>query len=74
MDPDHKAAQSAGYRNVALNLRMVNVEAQKLGIETHIAEVQLLLKSFAELKVNVQPLICTFSFERHRNCSFILVV
>jgi hypothetical protein len=38
-------------RNVALNLRIVNGEARRLGIEMHVAEVQLLLRSFAELKV-----------------------
>ena len=49
--PSYQAAQSAGYRDVALNVRIINAETKALGVETHVAEVQLLLKSFAEIKV-----------------------
>jgi hypothetical protein len=51
MDPDYNSACSAGYRDVALNIRIVNNETKDLGIETHVCEVQLLLKAFAQLKV-----------------------
>ena len=51
LDPAHNASPSAGYRSVALNLRLISAEARLLGIEAHVAEVQLLLREFAELKV-----------------------
>ena len=53
LDPAYDSADSAGYRDVALNLRIVSAAAQDLGVETHVCEVQLLLKSFAELKVPI---------------------
>lgn len=51
LDPAYDSSQSAGYRDVALNLRIVNAETKALGVETHVAEVQLMLKPFAEIKV-----------------------
>ena len=36
---------------MALNLRLTGVAARELGVETHVCEVQLLLRPFAELKV-----------------------
>ena len=51
MDPNYDSSISAGYRDVALNLRIVNDETKDLGVETHVCEVQLILKAFAELKV-----------------------
>ncbi len=47
-----QAAETAGYRNVAINLRVVNEDARKLGIETHVAEVQLVLQAISDIKVN----------------------
>jgi hypothetical protein len=51
LDPAHNAGPSAGFRSLALNLRVITAEARRLGIEAHVAEVQLLLREFAELKV-----------------------
>ena len=53
LDPGYDAAASGGYRDVALNLRLTGVAARELGVETHVCEVQLLLRPFAELKVGV---------------------
>ncbi len=50
LDPKYDAALSAGYRDVAINLRMVGQEARSLNLEEHVCEVQLILKAFAELK------------------------
>jgi arabinogalactan endo-1,4-beta-galactosidase len=51
MDLEYNEQQSAGYRDVALNIRIVNERAKQLGLSGHVGEVQLLLKSVAELKV-----------------------
>jgi hypothetical protein len=50
LDPQYDAAKSAGYRDVAINLRMVCPEARNLNLDQHVCEVQLILKAFAELK------------------------
>ncbi len=54
LDPDYNAEESLGYRDVALNLRVVTAETRQLGSETHVCEVQLLLRAFAELKVSTR--------------------
>lgn len=46
------AAESAGFRNVALNLLIVTPEAAELGVDTHVCEVQLLLRDFMDAKSN----------------------
>ena len=51
LDPRDDAAGSAGYRDVAVNLRVDSDEARQLGVEGHVCEVQLLLLPFAEIKV-----------------------
>ena len=43
----------AGYRDVAVNLRIKSPAAVSLGLDDHICELQLLLRSFAELKVKL---------------------
>jgi len=48
--PDYDARRTAGYRDVALNLRLDNRETRELCIENHIAELQLLLIPFAHVK------------------------
>ena len=50
LDPQYNALSSAGYRDVAINLRMVGQEARDLSLDEHVCEVQLILKAFAELK------------------------
>ena len=51
LDASYDATLCAGYRDLALNLQIVNPTTEQLGVETHICELQLLLLPFAELKV-----------------------
>ena len=51
LDPSFDSSQSAGYRNLAINLRLVSSEATRLGVEGHVCEIQLLLASMAVIKV-----------------------
>ena len=53
LDPAYDARRSAGYRSVALNLRVVGPLTEGLGVDLHVCEVQLLHRPFAELKVGV---------------------
>mmetsp|Transcript_60146 Transcript_60146/g.159854 ORF Transcript_60146/g.159854 Transcript_60146/m.159854 type:complete len:757 (+) Transcript_60146:2012-4282(+) len=51
LDPSYDAARlSGGYRDIAINLRIVNAQTMDLGIDTHVCELQLLIRPFAELK------------------------
>jgi len=50
LSPAYESKLTAGYRDVCINLRMVGAQAQALGSELHLCEVQLLLLEFAELK------------------------
>jgi len=50
MCPEYSSDESAGYRDVCINLRPVNKEAVLLGAEMHMCEVQLILRQFAEIK------------------------
>lgn len=43
---------SAGYRDVLLNMRLCTKETGMLGCDTHMCEVQLILRSFGELKTS----------------------
>jgi hypothetical protein len=54
-DPESDASSSAGYRNLAVNLRLDNSETRALGIETHVCEVQLLHLQMAAIKVTSFP-------------------
>ena len=49
--PNCGASDSLGYRDVALNLRIISLEAKYFGVDTHICELQLVLKPFVDLKV-----------------------
>ena len=51
LSPRYDSAQSAGYRDVAVNLRIRTDETRWLGVAGHVCEVQLLLQPFADLKV-----------------------
>ena len=51
-DPGLSSAVSAGYRNLAVNLRIVTSETRSLGTEMHVCEVQLLLLPMAVIKVS----------------------
>jgi hypothetical protein len=61
-DPALDSVSSAGYRNLAVNLRVDTPETRALGIETHICEVQLLLLHMAVIKV-----ICSCELVRTHN-------
>jgi len=50
MDLDYNGASSAGYRDVAMNVKINTETTRKLGVQDHICEVQLILVCFAELK------------------------
>uniref|UniRef100_A0A7S1DHM5 Uncharacterized protein n=2 Tax=Hemiselmis andersenii TaxID=464988 RepID=A0A7S1DHM5_HEMAN len=50
LSPDYDPEETEGYRDVCINLRIINKQAQGVGAELHICEVQLLLLEFAALK------------------------
>jgi hypothetical protein len=54
LDPAFNTAKSAGYRDVALNLKLSNVETLGMGLEEHVCEVQLILLPMYQLKVLYQ--------------------
>ena len=47
----HSHALDVRYRDVAVNLRIDSEETRRRGAETHVCEVQLLLRAFADIKV-----------------------
>lgn len=49
---DADAASSSGYRQVMLNLQIVTEWTERIGVATHVSEVQLLLKGFANAKTS----------------------
>ncbi len=53
LDLSYDSSISAGYRDVAFNVQIINKDTIELGVETHICELQLLLRPFAELKVPI---------------------
>ncbi len=56
---DFNSKESAGYRNLAVNLRLDTAETRAIGLETHVCEVQLMLLTMAAIKVcNHHNLIC----------------
>ena len=55
----YDGAESLGYRDVAFNLRLRTAAAREFGVDTHVCEVQLLLRPFAKMKV--VRLFCSFS-------------
>jgi hypothetical protein len=52
LDLDFDSAQSAGYRDVSLSLCIVTEETCSLGLDSHVCELQLLLRAFHSLKVS----------------------
>jgi len=53
LSPEYNASRcSGGYRDVALNLRICMPETQRLGLDGHVCELQLILKSFYERRSN----------------------
>eukprot|EP00282_Hemiselmis_andersenii_P006361 CAMPEP_0114125082 /NCGR_PEP_ID=MMETSP0043_2-20121206/9114_1 /TAXON_ID=464988 /ORGANISM="Hemiselmis andersenii, Strain CCMP644" /LENGTH=242 /DNA_ID=CAMNT_0001217991 /DNA_START=68 /DNA_END=793 /DNA_ORIENTATION=- len=56
LDKSYDSSLSAGYRDVALNVRIVSEEAIELALDTHVCEVQLILK-------------VSFALENHQFCN-----
>ena len=50
LDLAYNASLSGGYRDVNINLRFTTPAAALLGVETHVCELQLILRRIAELK------------------------
>eukprot|EP00283_Hemiselmis_rufescens_P001240 CAMPEP_0173471944 /NCGR_PEP_ID=MMETSP1357-20121228/78650_1 /TAXON_ID=77926 /ORGANISM="Hemiselmis rufescens, Strain PCC563" /LENGTH=319 /DNA_ID=CAMNT_0014440261 /DNA_START=439 /DNA_END=1399 /DNA_ORIENTATION=- len=50
LNHSYDSDETGGYRNVCINLKMVNKEAHFLGVELHQCEVQLILEGFANIK------------------------
>ena len=55
LDPACNSAQSAGCRDVAMNIRITTPEAQTLGANAHVCELQLVLRQYAEFKMRERP-------------------
>ncbi len=51
LDPNYNSLTTAGYRDVELNMLIINQATLDLGINTHVCEMQLIHQPFAELKV-----------------------
>jgi hypothetical protein len=50
LSKDYDSEETGGYRDVCINLRVINKQAFALGAELHMCEVQLILKDFANLR------------------------
>jgi hypothetical protein len=71
LDINYNSSKSAGYRDVALNLTLKSDAALANGLDTHVCEVQLMILSMYQLKVNtphfhlqrlhLSPLPCVLS-------------
>mmetsp|Transcript_47463 Transcript_47463/g.74169 ORF Transcript_47463/g.74169 Transcript_47463/m.74169 type:complete len:382 (+) Transcript_47463:1-1146(+) len=49
-DPRMDARETAGFRNICLNVQLSNFDTIRLGLTNHVMEVQLLLSEFAEIR------------------------
>ena len=59
LDSAYDARVTEGYRDVAVNLRVVNKLTLAHGLETHVCEVLLILRPFAELLVRTASYFST---------------
>jgi len=50
LDPSFDARTTGGYRDVALNVRVVTERTRELGVAGHVCELQLLMKEYMELR------------------------
>jgi len=50
MHPSYKSRLTAGYRDVNINIKCLHPAAVALGVDGHVCEIQLVLKSIAELR------------------------
>ena len=51
LSPDYDVRVTAGYRDVIVNLRLRTESARRLNLDNHVLELQLILMSFARIKV-----------------------
>jgi hypothetical protein len=51
LSPSHDVRITVGYRDVLVNLRLRTEEARRLNVDHHVWELQLILISFARIKV-----------------------
>ena len=73
----YDAAETAGYRDVSLGLRLRTEAARRLGLHGFVCELQLILVDFARVKVQfayelygavrIRIVRCSFSFYRLSN-------
>lgn len=49
---EYDSNETAGYRDVAVNVVMVNEETSRLGVAGHVCELQLILEQFLNLKTD----------------------
>ena len=56
-DLAYDAVETAGYRDVSINLRIDNQVTWDMGVETHVCEIKLLLTEGAKVKVRSRPRI-----------------
>ncbi len=54
LDPAFDSSESGGYRDVSLNLRLCSAATRSAAIDTHVCEVQLVLRGMHEIKVRTQ--------------------
>ena len=52
---DYDARVNAGYRDLCLNLRIVCDTSIRLGVDSHVCEIQLVLLPMASIKVRIIP-------------------
>ena len=50
--PDYDPLQSAGYRDVHLNLLLTTKLAERLGVDAHVFEIQLQLIAYSSCKIS----------------------
>jgi hypothetical protein len=58
LSPSHDVRITAGYRDVLVNLRLRTEEARRLNLDHHVWELQLILISFARIKVRFGGCLC----------------
>ena len=58
MDPKIDSALSGGYRDVAINLRIVSPYTVDLCLDTHVCEIQLILRAIVDVKVRNACTVC----------------
>mmetsp|Transcript_18335 Transcript_18335/g.28579 ORF Transcript_18335/g.28579 Transcript_18335/m.28579 type:complete len:82 (+) Transcript_18335:1959-2204(+) len=50
MDPDSLPQHLSAFRQISVNLTISTERAKRMGVSMHVAELQLLLLPFAEIK------------------------